>query len=200
MGLKILQTLKVASVWVVWFFLSIGALGWSLFVVLDAFDLRQDAAEWLQAFGGIAAVAAAFYIGNKQTRDTVLARRERHQVIFELVCGVTKRAADVSGLLFQNFGDMQSGDVALETEIITTIEAQLMALKGVNPVELPLPEMVEPFLVIRGALEQSVVFARLLSDGTKKDVLRCATVFANNSQIISIRARELAAMELNTRH
>lgn len=150
MGLKILQRLKIASLWMVWFFLSVGALGWSLFIVLDAFDAKRDAAAWLQAFGGIAAVGAAFYIGNKQTRDAMVARRERHEVIFKLVCSVTERAATVSSLLFKSFGDVQSGDIALKTEIITTVEAQLMALKGINPVDLPLQEMVEPFLVIRG--------------------------------------------------
>lgn len=200
MRLKILQRLKVASIWVVWFFLAIGALGWSLFVVIEAFNVKKDAAAWLQAFGGIAAVGAAFYIGNKQTRDAMAARRERHEVIFELVRSVTDRAATVSSLLFHSFGDVQSGDIALKTEIIATVEAQLMALKGINPVDLPLPEMVEPFLVIRGALDQSVVFARLLSDGTNKDAMRCATVFSHNSQAISIAARQLAAMELPFKH
>ncbi|NWB30689.1 hypothetical protein [Pseudomonas gingeri] len=191
--------LSTASIWVVWAILAAGALGWSFFVVLDAFDLKKDAAAWLQAVGGIAAVFAAFYVGNKQARDAVAARHQRQVVVFQLVCSVADRAASASHLLFQSFNDMQSSDTALNAEIITTVEAQLMALNGISPVDLPLPDMVEPFLVIRGALEQSVVFARLLSDGSQKDVMRCATVFSKNSQLISISARKLAQMELGKR-
>lgn len=51
--------MKVASVWVVWAFLVIGALGWALFVVLDAFGVKEKAADWAQAIGSIGAILAA---------------------------------------------------------------------------------------------------------------------------------------------
>lgn len=51
--------MKVASVWIVWAFLSIGALGWALLVVLEAFDAKKDVAAWVQAIGSILAIIGA---------------------------------------------------------------------------------------------------------------------------------------------
>ena len=146
----------VYTVVVVWIFLAIGALGWALFVVLDAFGATQTASAWVQAVGSLSAVFTALFVANKQARDTAQARRRRDEVAMKLVCGVAVRAAAVSSLLFTNFQQMQDGDEALKTEILTTVEEQLLALRGINPIELPLPEMVEPFLKIRGHLSKAL--------------------------------------------
>jgi hypothetical protein len=55
------HTMKIASVWVAWAFLGIGALGGALFVVLDHFGVKEQAG-WAQAFGAVLAIvgAAAF--------------------------------------------------------------------------------------------------------------------------------------------
>lgn len=57
-------TMKIAGIWVTWAFLAIGALGWALFVVLDAFGAKENASDWVQAIGSILAIigAAAFPI------------------------------------------------------------------------------------------------------------------------------------------
>ena len=194
--LQIPSQMGVYTVVVVWIFLAIGALGWALFVVLDAFGATQTASAWVQAVGSLSAVFTALYVANKQARDTAHARRRRDEVAMKLVCGVAKRAAAVSSLLFTNFQQMQNGDEALKTEILTTVEEQLLALRGINPIELLLPEMVEPFLKIRGALEQSIIFAQLLSRKELIDQMRCATVLAMNSQATRIAASQLSNMKL----
>lgn len=148
--LQIPRQMSVCTVVVVCIFLAIGALGWALFVVLDAFGATQTASAWGQAVGSLSAVFTALYVANKQARDTAHARRRRDEVAMKLVCGVAKRADAVSSLLFTNFQQIQNGDEALKTEILTTVEEQLLALRGINPIELPLPEMVEPFLKING--------------------------------------------------
>lgn len=56
------EIMKLASVWVVWSFLAVGIIGWSLFVVLQAFDAAKDAAAWVQAVGSIIAVGVAAYL------------------------------------------------------------------------------------------------------------------------------------------
>lgn len=195
--LQIPTQMGVYTVVVVWGFLAIGALGWALFVVLDAFGATQTASAWVQAVGSLSAVFTAVYVANKQARDTAQARRRRDEVAMKLVCGVAARAAAVSSLLFTNFQQMQDADEALKTEILTTVEEQLLALRGINPIELPLPEMVEPFLKIRGALEQSIIFAQLLSRKEVIDRMRCATVLAINSQATRIAASQLSDMKLD---
>ena len=169
-------------------------LGVSITLLLEGWS-SESAAAWVQALGGIAAVGAAFYIGNKQARDMARARRQRDEVIFRLVCGIAKRAAEVSHVLFVNFDSLHESDTAKRIEVLTEAEEHLMAMKVVNPVDLPLPDMVEPFMAIRGALEKATVMARLLSE-PNVDRLRCATVLAHSSQKISIAATALFNMKL----
>lgn len=64
-GLKFPPMMAIASVWVVWLFLAVGVLGWALFILLDAFDAKKDAAAWVQAFGSIAAVVGAFLVAQR---------------------------------------------------------------------------------------------------------------------------------------
>lgn len=158
---------------------------------------QPDAPAWFQVIGSLAAVVTALIVANKQARDIAKARRNRDEVVFRLVCGVAKRAAAVSSLLFQNFDTMQSSDRAARTEIMTTVEEQALAMRGINPVDLPLPDMVEPFLIIRGALEKSVVMAQLLSDGSAVDVLKCVTTLSHNSQAVNMAAVKLSEMRLS---
>lgn len=169
------------------------SLGAAVTLLLTGWS-SESAAAWVQALGGIAAVGAAFYIGNKQARDTARARLQRDEVIFRLVCGIAKRATEVSHVLFVNFDSLHESDVAKRVEVLTEAEEHLMAIRGINPVDLPLPDMVEPFMAILGALEKATVMARLLSE-PNVDRLRCATVLSHSSQKISIAARLLINME-----
>ncbi|WP_454842505.1 hypothetical protein [Pseudomonas hormoni] len=169
--------------------LVVGGLAWVF--------KQNDAPAWFQVIGSLGAVVTALVVANKQARDTAQARRAKDEVVYRLVCGVADRAAAVSSLLFRNFDMIQSDDKAARVEIMTTVEEQLLAMRGINPVDLPLPEMVEPFLIIRGALEQSVVMARLLSDTGVIDRLRCATTLSMNSQAIHQAARKLSGMQLS---
>lgn len=57
--LTVSARISLASVWVVWGFLAVGVLGWSLLVVLKYFDIQDDASGWVQAIGSIGAILAA---------------------------------------------------------------------------------------------------------------------------------------------
>ncbi|WP_146249887.1 MULTISPECIES: hypothetical protein [unclassified Pseudomonas] len=57
--------MRLASIWVVWGYMAIGVLGWALFVLLDAFDAKKDAAAWVQAVGSIAAIIGAFMVAQR---------------------------------------------------------------------------------------------------------------------------------------
>jgi len=64
-GSELSRLMSMATVWVVWGVLAIGALGWALFVLLDAFNAKKDAAAWVQAFGSIAAIVGAFLVAQR---------------------------------------------------------------------------------------------------------------------------------------
>lgn len=192
------ESMKLASIWVVWVFLAIGALGWALFMVLDFFEVKEHAAAWVQAVGAIAAIAGAFLIANRQSRQQAQDRRNKDLVVHHLVVDVANRAAGVSHLLFMNFNELQQQVIETSEEILMTVESQVLALRGINPVDLPRSEMVAPFLRIKAAMEQSYVMAGLLAKGRDGyiDRLRCATTFSINSQAVAIAARELQAISL----
>lgn len=79
MQIKTPTGMKTASIWVVWMFLVIGALGGALFVVLQAFDAMDDAAAWIQAVGSIAAIVAAFMVANNAHERQVEGARRSAQ-------------------------------------------------------------------------------------------------------------------------
>lgn len=55
------EKMERASVWAVWAFLAIGALGWAFKVVVHAVGM-EDAPAWVQAVGSIVAIFAAWMI------------------------------------------------------------------------------------------------------------------------------------------
>lgn len=72
------DAMKLASLWVIWAFVAIGVLGWALFVVLDAFGVKDQAAAWVQALGSIGAILGAIWISNGQARRELDTRAEQH--------------------------------------------------------------------------------------------------------------------------
>ncbi|NNT92328.1 hypothetical protein [Stutzerimonas nitrititolerans] len=69
---RMTDNMKLASLWAVWTFLAVGAVGWALFVVLDAFGAIDQAAAWVQAIGSVVAVLVAVavaYHAQQQAQD-----------------------------------------------------------------------------------------------------------------------------------
>lgn len=108
-GLKFPPMMAMASVWVVWVFLALGALGWALFILLDAFDAKKDAAAWVQAVGSVLAIIVAIAVANTQNqrarRTEIYAERElldKLLVVATFVAEVSRNAAQYLG---NNAGD-----------------------------------------------------------------------------------------------
>ncbi|MBD0686221.1 MULTISPECIES: hypothetical protein [unclassified Pseudomonas] len=59
---QILGGVKLASVWAIWAFLAVGAVGWALFTLLEAFGVLKDGAAWVQAIGSIMAILIAIWV------------------------------------------------------------------------------------------------------------------------------------------
>lgn len=73
---EIPENMKLVSIWVVWGFLAIGVLGWALFVVLDFFEVKKQAASWVQAIGSIAGIAIAIYVPYMQKQHADKVRKD----------------------------------------------------------------------------------------------------------------------------
>ncbi|WP_282363259.1 hypothetical protein [Pseudomonas sp. PS01297] len=194
MGKLIGNKIGIYTIWALWLLIISNFMLWSMVGVFAHFGvLDKDSPGWVQAVGSIAAIFVAVLISQWQGEQQALERRKKDRVVSNLIVGVATRAAAVSSLLFQSFNDLQQQVKETNEEILSTVEAQVLTLRGINPMDLPSPEMVEPFLRIRAIMEQSYVMAGLLANGRKENVdpLRCATVFAHNSQAARIAADEL---------
>ena len=105
-GLKIPPAMSIATIWMIWLFLAVGVMGWVLFVLLDAFDAKKDAAAWVQAVGSILAIVAAFLVAN---RAHELQRNAAHKVSLEsearaaylAECAAFEAACAIKGCLDQ---------------------------------------------------------------------------------------------------
>ena len=194
------REIGVYTVWWVWLLLLGISTLWLMIGVFIHFGvLDKDSPGWVQAIGSIAAIFVAVLVAHRQGEQQTLERLNKDRVVSNLIVGVATRAASVASLLFHSFNDLQMQVQETNDEILTTVESQVLALRGINPMDLPRPEMVEPFLRIRAIMEQSYVMAGLLANGRDGHVdrLRCATVFAHNSQAAHIAAADLQQAALD---
>lgn len=88
-GWKIPDGMKLASIWAVWCFLAIGALGWAMMTVVAAVG-PEDAPEWVQAIGSILAILAVIAVAawqkNQELQQRLIAeRRERLESVYALL-------------------------------------------------------------------------------------------------------------------
>jgi len=110
-GLNVPPLMSVATVWVVWLFLAIGALGWALFVLLDAFDAKKDAAAWVQAVGSVLAIIVAIAVASSQNQRAYQAAKQAERELLDKLLVVANFVADVSvnasSYLRDNTGDIR---------------------------------------------------------------------------------------------
>ncbi|MEQ9725233.1 hypothetical protein ABRP29_06285 [Pseudomonas sp. WHRI 8822A] len=144
------ESMKVASIWVVWAFLATGALGWALFTVLVHFRVQKDAAAWVQAIGSIFAIIAAIWIAGAQARRERNRIRSQQQVMNVIVLDIANRAkrhCRALGAAVNPFA-LHRKPAAAYTE---SIEAILLELKGIDLAALGTAEIAAAVLSLRGA-------------------------------------------------
>lgn len=64
---KMPERMVTASIWAVWVFLALGALGLGMQVVVAAVGM-DDAPAWVQAVGSVGAILVAIWVSNAQAR------------------------------------------------------------------------------------------------------------------------------------
>ncbi|MGF0336749.1 hypothetical protein [Ectopseudomonas toyotomiensis] len=126
------ESMKLASIWVVWGFLAIGALGWALFVVLDFFGVKEQAAAWVQAVGSITAIGAAIWISERgHRRDREIANQAKLDELCRVV-GLAERGVYECFLALQTL----SGGSPIHT-YLARIEQSAEILRMVFMEQLP---------------------------------------------------------------
>jgi len=145
--------MKLASAWVVWAFLAIGALGWALFVVLEFFDAKNDAAAWVQAVGSVAAIIAAVIISSADRRSNKKHIRARELVVIravEEICLEARHAVACLDAGLRNFYRPVTPDAPSDIrERLNYVEELQRDLVAIDLMSMPNTDMVESVIQIR---------------------------------------------------
>lgn len=148
------ESMKLASVWVVWGFFTIGVLGWALFVVLEFFDAQQEAASWMQAIGSLLAVGAAIYAVIDQRLSEQRTREERTAVVVKNLQITAKRAVDMISILhFEKQGREHGLESGPRLSSIESAGNALASIRNIDLLQLPRAELIEHVIEITRCLE-----------------------------------------------
>lgn len=151
-GTKLPPSMAVASIWIIWGFLGTGVVGWALFVVLEAFDSKRDAAAWVQAVGSVLAIIAAIAVANESNRRAAqVARRAESQLLDKL----TSVAAYVAAISQNAYTELRHGSSDRRT--VERFEVSLRdcdyLLKEIPFSQIPGAEAAIAWLELRGAVQ-----------------------------------------------
>ncbi|MGZ0703289.1 hypothetical protein [Pseudomonas piscis] len=143
--------MRIASIWVVWVFMAIGVLGWALFVLLDAFDSKKDAAAWVQAVGSVLAIIVAIVLANLQSQRAYKAAKQAERELLDKLNVVVNFVADVSINAYQYLGD-NSGDRRMVSKFEVSLRDCDYLMREVQFNEVPRAQVAIGWLELRAAV------------------------------------------------
>lgn len=150
-GVKFPPTLGMATVWVVWLFMAIGVLGWALFVLLDAFDAKKDAAAWVQAVGSVLAIIVAIAVANEQNQRAFRAAKQAERELLQKLNVVANTVADASNNASKYLRN-NSGDRLKLSQFEVSVRGCDNLMREVQFKEVPGAEAAIEWLALRAAV------------------------------------------------
>ncbi|EQM66086.1 hypothetical protein L682_27155 [Aquipseudomonas alcaligenes OT 69] len=186
-------SMRLASLWVIWFFLAIGALGGGTFAVLDFFDAKKEAAGWVQAIGSIGAILVAVWIAWEKDRRDDAKEAKKELVILQAIQLIAEGGKDVAEKLTAHHVafDVRAGfDQARE---VTGI--YIDQLNAIHIVSLPDPEMVKAYFYLVGAMRDLEIKLRELELRAGRGLgdlgERCSRVIKGADSCIELAAKQV---------
>lgn len=149
--LNVPPLMSVATVWVVWLFLAIGALGWALFVLLDAFDAKKDAAAWVQAVGSVLAIIVAIAVASSQNQRAYQAAKQAERELLDKLLVVANFVADVSVNASSYLSD-NTGDIRMVSRFEVSLRDCDCLMREVQFNEVPRAQAAIGWLELRAAV------------------------------------------------
>jgi len=149
--LKLPPFMSTATIWVVWLFLATGALGWALFVLLDAFDAKKDAAAWVQAVGSVLAIIVAIAVASSQNQRAYKAAKQAERELLDKLFVVANFVADVSVNASSYLTD-NSSDKRMVTRFEVSLRDCDYLMREVQFNEVPRAEAAIGWLELRAAV------------------------------------------------
>lgn len=94
--ISIPPAMQLASIWVIWAFISLGFLGWGLHVILASVGRLDDMAAWVQAVGSIGAIIVAIWVASNQGRQQIALIKNQEAESLKKVIAVAKYVGKVN--------------------------------------------------------------------------------------------------------
>lgn len=88
--------MQLATIWVVWSFLSLGVLGLGLHVILASVGRLDDMAAWIQAVGSVGAIIAAVWVSSAQGQQQIELIRNQEAESLKKVVAVAKYVGKIN--------------------------------------------------------------------------------------------------------
>lgn len=185
--------MALASIWSVWILLAIGALGWALFVVLDAFDAKKDAAAWVQAVGSVVAILIAIWVANRQSDERIEAMQSQDNELLKKIYGVAKYATQVSVNSY-SYISQEHPEQGIVLKLIASLQECESLSKEVSFIQVPISEVALGWLELRHAVRDVREHAqRFLSDPAFDNRDRYNMELAKNRAVIALRRMAVGA-------
>ncbi|UWF51961.1 hypothetical protein NYP20_13735 [Pseudomonas sp. N3-W] len=168
-GLKFPPLMNTATVWVVWLFLAVGALGWALFVLLDAFDAKKDAAAWVQAVGSVLAIIVAIAVASSQNQRAYQTAKQEERELLNKLCVVANFVAEVSNNASSYLSD-NAGDKRMVSRFEISLRDCDYLMREVQFNEVPRAEAAVGWLELRAAVRDVLHGVQTIQEGKRGGV------------------------------
>lgn len=153
--LRAMDSIKLASIWVVWGWFAIGTLGWSFFVVLEYFGIQESAVLWVQAIGSVMAIVAAGYFPIWHSR---VAQARREESLLKLIQILADEAREAIHLLTSNFFAPEHELVRMDKYLQHNRDHGWLSLLG-RIDQIPIAEVPSEAVAHLGTIREAVAFS-----------------------------------------
>lgn len=181
------ESMKLMSIWVVWGFLALGAVGWGLQVVVRATGSSEGLAAWVQAVGSVVAILASVWISRAAERRAEARERAREAKVMLLLEVMAARALDSIQLLLISLEVLQ--EAKTWKHAMGVVERETEALAGFDVMDAPTTEIAQALLDLKGALiKQRHFFLQLINAKSSDGPFRA---LRNRTEEAEVCARRL---------
>ncbi|WP_162558092.1 cbb3-type cytochrome c oxidase subunit I [Pseudomonas aeruginosa] len=187
---KMPENMKLASIWVVWGFLSLGVLGWGLHIAIASVGCSIDMPAWIQAIGSIAAILVAVGVGHYQAMSQRKLVQEEESDRLRKIVGMAKYAGKLA--LVANVRSLSNSQlIGLQENLKEVAEIG----RSIQFVDVPLPEAAFGWVELRHAIRDILTWTDVGGDFPEEydDDVRYQLQAAANRAVAAVGRIEVAA-------
>ncbi|MCG9956097.1 hypothetical protein MID92_019160 [Pseudomonas aeruginosa] len=128
-SVRVPESVKLATIWVVWTFLSLSFLGWSLHVILASVGRVNEMPAWVQAIGSIGAIVAAIWVVSAQSRHQIELLKKQEAEALKKVVAIARYANNVNQVAIEVLLESNSAHEDIELALLGLRRAEALLIE-----------------------------------------------------------------------